>query len=87
MLDSFKFPPDFPPKLPWGGVPGRPKALSEILSYSIREEVKAIADYEYGVIKAREAGDLKTASLLEHIRQEEQHHKDELVKRLQEVRL
>jgi len=53
---------------------------------SIQEEEVATTAYFVRGRKAKRAGDEKTSDLYKHIRQEEEHHRDELLKRNYELR-
>lgn len=75
--------PRFPPRL----LPARRRGyvnLFSLLSSRAREEAKAAAQYSVDADKARSIGDLTTASLLDHIREEELHHLAELNRRIKE---
>jgi rubrerythrin len=79
-------------KSPWPNhkeTPGN-KALDVIriltdLARSLQQEEDAISDYTSRANDARNAGDLKTVSVYEHIIAEEKEHAREFSKRLREI--
>ena len=87
---------DFLPKLPFRSpehvfkdmraqISGGPNSVMEVLRAGTTDEAKAIEDYKVGASIARAFGDPQTATLLDHIRQDETHHLSELNKRVREI--
>ncbi|MDP2953340.1 MAG: ferritin-like domain-containing protein [Chloroflexota bacterium] len=64
---------------------GTSKNPAAMLTHDIEGEDTAIIDYEDHIWRFEAIGDKETTVLLEHIAEEERHHKAELSRRLEEI--
>jgi len=77
-------PKDLLPLLPWERGPRKATPMG-MINELIGDKMTAVSRYKEYADRFREIGNTTTADLFMHIRSEEEHHRDELMKLLGEL--